>query len=151
MLSQLRWMEVPVLVRIRLAQDLGLKKSGCVVSEGTKDGLRVLTDGYTGEDLLAITIEKLQEYVGSEGVDFYLLWDRAVAKATEVIENEVNIDTTKVEPKEQMYVMLPAEEAAQYREDYEKRKEVYIKLRKPEDILPKTINAKPKKNAKKKK
>jgi intracellular sulfur oxidation DsrE/DsrF family protein len=69
MLSKKIWLEQRPETRQRIANFLGLPKSGhCEV---LNDGMtaRVLSDGYTDDDLATITLEKLKFELGEKTLD----------------------------------------------------------------------------------
>lgn len=73
------WTGLPIHVRIKLAADLEIKKTGPthVVSDN------IQSDGYRIQDIeQALTEGRLREYTGSESKDLRELFDLAVAKAT---------------------------------------------------------------------
>ncbi len=73
------WTALPIHVRIKLAADLEIKKTGPthVVSDS------IQSDGYKVHDIeAAITKERLQEYTMSDSDDMAELFELAVAKAT---------------------------------------------------------------------
>lgn len=70
------WMHLPKNERGRIAYVFDLNRSG--ISE-VKDE-QVITDGYCQADLLGITAEKMEEYVGSKE-SFNRLWELTCAKA----------------------------------------------------------------------
>lgn len=79
MLSQSYWLQLSSETRQKVAHALNIKRSGGTVVEGN----RVVSDGYTPDDLFAIKVEQLQEFTGSNDTDFYKLFDLAV----KMIEN----------------------------------------------------------------
>lgn len=73
------WTGLPIHVRIKLAADLEIKKTGPthVVSDN------IQSDGYKVADIeAALTMERLQEYTQSKSEDMRELFDLAVAKAS---------------------------------------------------------------------
>lgn len=69
------WLKLPSEVRYRLTEIFEIPRSTGTVVEGN----RVLTDGYTNEDLGEVTIEKMQVYLQSEETDFIKLFDAVLA------------------------------------------------------------------------
>lgn len=97
------WQDLPLETRNSLRQIFQVRRSGCVEVE---DGERVICDGTTGYDLLAITADKMVDFIGGdfEDVDsetrFQFLWDATLAKIEgkeEAIFVEPKYDDT--EPK----------------------------------------------------
>jgi hypothetical protein len=149
-LSKFDWLKLPLLVRLRLRRDLEIPRSGGNIL----DGQRLVSDGHTDENLATITIEKLQAYLGSEDDSFETLWEATVLKATQDIEAEEKAEESRLFAEKAKPVMLTPEQAEEYRKEFEARKnkkEVYIKLRKPEDILPIQVKGGTSGKAKKKK
>lgn len=71
-----QWLMVKKETREQIARDLNLsKRGGCIVEDG-----RVLSDGYTHDDLSGITVEKLQEATGIMGDDLFELFGFLVDK-----------------------------------------------------------------------
>lgn len=79
MLSQSYWLQLPPETRQKVAHALNIRRSGGTVVEGN----RVVSDGYTPDDLYEVKVEKLQQFTGSDSTDFYKLFDLAV----KMIEN----------------------------------------------------------------
>ena len=61
-----QWMLLDIPTKQKLVAVFGINKSG--FSE-VRDSI-VVTDGYTQEDLKVITLEKMNEYIGSEEATF---------------------------------------------------------------------------------
>lgn len=74
------WMLVPYEERMVLVEHFDITKSG--VTEIRNE--EVLTDGYTNDDLAAITAERMAAFVGSEE-PFMRLWELTVAKAHSIV------------------------------------------------------------------
>ncbi len=77
-LSYQIWMNLPVETRQKLATVFGISKTGKTMVEYRASGNVVTSDGYTPDDLRAVTIEKLQTILKTEEVDFYALIETAV-------------------------------------------------------------------------
>ncbi len=75
------WLAVPMPVRIKLREIFGIPKSQGSLVEG---GI-VKSDGTTYEDLKAITVEKMQAYLGagSPTDDFVILFHATIEKIEE--------------------------------------------------------------------
>lgn len=86
-----QWLELPNEIRLKLHDDLGLKKSVGVQVEQRVINNKVqgilVSDGHTQEDLLAITVKKLQEYTQSESEDLPFLFQEAIRKAACLLES----------------------------------------------------------------
>jgi len=64
-----QWLQLDRKVRIKLAQELGIKASAGSVVETGPDGSRLTSDGRTAEDLKELTSEKMQAWLGFEKTD----------------------------------------------------------------------------------
>jgi hypothetical protein len=74
------WMLVPHEERQVLVEAFDLSKSGRTEVRDSD----VITDGYTNDDLAAITAERMAAYVGSDE-PFMRLWELTVAKARSIV------------------------------------------------------------------
>ena len=100
MLSQLIFIAQTRETREKLVDIFSIPKSGGVVVEGN----RLISDGHTPTDLMAVTVDKMQEFLESPEEDFYKLFIEVIdkienperSKATEIeieqIKNEENAD-----------------------------------------------------------
>ena len=80
LLSQPVWLHLSPVVRQKLVQLFGLKRSGATETYMGRDSIvRVVSDGYTAGDLLAVSTEKMQELLGTDSKDFYGLLDDVLA------------------------------------------------------------------------
>ncbi len=102
-LSMSLWVSLSNEQRIRIRSIFNIPRSQHVhVDDG-----RIITDGTTAEDFLALTIEKMQTYLKSDVTDFHKLFDLVVARVQDEIEGkpiaEVNHNTITIvippEPK----------------------------------------------------
>lgn len=75
------WMSLDKHIRTILAKQFNLARTGPVEVIDS----HVVTDGHTNEDLKAITIEAMREYVGKEG-SLMGLWELTVLKAQGIEE-----------------------------------------------------------------
>lgn len=130
-ISRLQWMSVPKQTRVNLALALGLKPSKFTEVASTQHGMKEISDGFTDDDLLGITTEKMQEYMLSPNENFDELWMMCIDKATP--REWVEVDTPLQE--------LPVEEPKAVPERL-------VNLKRPEDVLPQVINTNPTKNGK---
>lgn len=74
MLSIIKWLNLPMNVKQELVRIFEIPQSGYVhVSDNI-----VLTDGHSDKDLQAVSLEKLQKYLGSSETDYYKLFDQVV-------------------------------------------------------------------------
>lgn len=79
------WMSIPQGTRQKLAILFGIPRSGETVVAYQAEGAVVQSDGYTAEDLFAITIEKMQTLTGIKSDDFYLLFEETVDHVDAII------------------------------------------------------------------
>lgn len=96
------WMAQSKEVRNLLAERFELKKSG-ITEVRDQD---VVSDGYTQDDLLGITQERMTDYVGSEE-SFPRLWELTVAKAHYELTPPIEMKmSTPIEEKSDETVVL---------------------------------------------
>ncbi len=69
MMSPAYWLEIPVHIRAKMAEEFKIPKSGIIQVVSNK----VDSDGYSARDLQALTVEKLQKFTQSTETDFYKL------------------------------------------------------------------------------
>ena len=87
LLSQPVWLHLPQETRSKLVSLFGLKRSGATETYMGRDSVvRVVSDGYTVADLLAVTTQKMQELLGSSSTDFYSLFDDVVANIDSLLD-----------------------------------------------------------------
>lgn len=73
-LTPTQWLELPTDVRQRIAEVFGLRKStGTEVVDN-----RVVSDGYTVENLQGVSVTTMQTYLKSKEKDFYTLFNTLV-------------------------------------------------------------------------
>ena len=65
----IQWLELAQEDRQRIADSLGIKRSGVSQVVAGHAGGKIVSDGFTPEDLKVITVEKLQELTGSKKKD----------------------------------------------------------------------------------
>lgn len=103
-LTTTQWLALPAPVKARLKEVFHIKRS-----EGTHMiDSRVLSDGHTHNDLLAISVAAMQEYTGEKKItEFYALFEKVLAQ----VEAEL-APTTKAAVTENTVVVLakPTEE-----------------------------------------
>ena len=97
-LSYSVWLSLPFDIRYKVAEKFGIKPS---VPRHTVDS-RVISDGFSPDSLSVITKEKLREFTGLEGDDFYALFNAfvdqiinpvAIKKETPDVQQEEQIKT----------------------------------------------------------
>lgn len=84
------WLQVPQINRNKLRAIFGIKPSGSShVVSGSNGKSYVTSDGFTPQDLLGITVEKLQEYCGLIGAtakdanDIHILFQEAAIRVAQ--------------------------------------------------------------------
>lgn len=93
------WVSLPNEVRYRIRTLFNIpRSSNTIVSDGV-----IETDGTTNEDFKALTIEKMQNYLGETSTDFHKLFDKVVAKIIEEMnptkkESEPEIINANIKP-----------------------------------------------------
>ena len=87
-----QWLMIPQDIRNKLVQLFSIPRSGYMDVRN----LEVVSDGYTFDDLKAITTDKLKEYTGLKVGSMYELLTAAIIKiqAPEVKQSNVNEQTT---------------------------------------------------------
>lgn len=84
MLSTSVWLALSPETRMKLAERLGLQRTG---GSEVVDG-RVVSDGFTAQSLALVTVSMLQEQLKSEETDFYKLFDLLVNE----VENKKRVE-----------------------------------------------------------
>lgn len=73
------WLQVPAEIRRRIIEEFNLPRTGAThVMMGAMSGNEVLTDGYTHEDLLNLSVVRMQEFLNSETKDVFQLFEELV-------------------------------------------------------------------------
>jgi hypothetical protein len=70
------WLSLSIETRAKLREIFSIPRSGVTQVEDQ----RVISDGVKVEDLMTLTVEKLQAFVASEETDLYKLFDLALIK-----------------------------------------------------------------------
>lgn len=87
LLSQPVWLRLPQETRGKLVNLFGLKRSGATETYMGRDSMvRVVSDGYTAADLMAVTTIKMQELLGTDSTDFYGLFDEILANVDALLD-----------------------------------------------------------------
>ena len=80
LLSQPVWLSLTPEVRAKLVKLFGLNRSGATETYMGRDSIvRVVSDGYTAANLLAVTKEKMQQILDTDSTDFYGMFDEILA------------------------------------------------------------------------
>lgn len=101
-----QWLGLPIHVRDRLKILFNIPKSAGSMVENNK----VISDGHTNEDLLRVSLEAMQTYLGSTETEFYALLNQVVEK----IEKEINNEEIR---KQELKAEQNALEVEQYQKD----------------------------------
>jgi hypothetical protein len=101
MLNQQIWLNLPQEKRNELAKEFGLVIDCSRSVDNLPWGAKVTSDGYSSKELMKITLEKLQTYVGSTETDYYKLWDMAVCRGERptITSYTEKVETNKEEVK----------------------------------------------------
>jgi len=75
------WMQLDSKIRSELILSFNIKKTG--ITEIRDQTL--ISDGYSAEDLKAITLEKMNEYIGSTEDSFPRAWEITCSKAKSIV------------------------------------------------------------------
>ena len=102
------WLALPAETRVKLIKMFSIPRSGeVIVRSGTivngNIAGEMTQDGHSAKDLYAITIEKMQEILKTDDVDFYKMFNH-------IVENIDWFAEPKVEEKKEV-VVDPAEKA----------------------------------------
>lgn len=99
MLSTAIWLQLKPETRAIIAKTFEISKSG---NTEVVDN-RVVSDGYTVNDLMGITIEKLKAFTNNNSNDFYFQFTKVVnfieGKKPTIIENKEIVSEVKIETK----------------------------------------------------
>lgn len=105
MLNQAIWLSLPKNIRDEICVVFKIPRSGFVEVSDNK----VVCDGHSNSDIALITVEKMQEFLGTNSADFYQLFGDVVAQLkgelkkaedTKVpeIKNDVIEEKVKISP-----------------------------------------------------
>jgi hypothetical protein len=104
MLSPKIWLGLSQTTRRAIAEKLILPHSGGVEVVDN----RVVSDGYTPNDLALITVEKLQTLLNSKETDFYALFNKLVEQIeTPLVEDNQIVISAKLETLEKLEDVKP--------------------------------------------
>ena len=95
LLSQHYWMSLSKETRTKLVSLFSIPHTGEAVVSYGPTGPTVQTDGYTYQDLLSISTEKMQELLGVESTDFYELIGEVVVNVDALIAGTYHKETPK--------------------------------------------------------
>jgi hypothetical protein len=105
-----QWTRVPLHIRAEIAQAFGISKTG---PTHVQDNV-VVNDGYKIADVEnALTVERLQECVGSKSSDLTELWALLIAKFDPTVAQEPvaedtskTVEETMAQPEKQKVVII---------------------------------------------
>ncbi len=94
MVNYFYWLEKPWETRLKLAEAFELKRvAGTVVENG-----RVVSDGFSQEEIYkALTIEKMQEFTGSDETNPVKLFDLCVEKVSNIEKKHEGNETAELQ------------------------------------------------------
>lgn len=104
------WMQVPAEERKILAEVFNLEKTGIAEIRDQS----VISDGHSNDDLLLITKDKMEAFIGSEAENFARAWELTVAKARSIVNPPIEI---KMPEGAQIREATPEEAAAMIAND----------------------------------
>lgn len=84
-LSYQIWLKLPEDVRHKLSMLFNIPKSGSTVVEYRHSGNVVTSDGYTPDDLRAISLAKLQAMFRTDDTNFYAMVEEAIDHIDEMV------------------------------------------------------------------
>ena len=87
------WLGVRHETRLMIAKLFNLPRTGIVEVSNN----RVICDGHSQRDLMLLTRDKIQDYLGSEEDDMMALFDKLVY----VLENSISVDLTQTIKKDE--------------------------------------------------
>jgi hypothetical protein len=90
-----QWMQLPKEIKDLLIKQFNLKRSGFT---DVRD-MQVVSDGFTNDDLSALTIERLKDYTGLKVGSYYEILSAAIVKLQQPLV-EVNKTNEQNEIKE---------------------------------------------------
>jgi hypothetical protein len=98
LLSQPKWLKLSQATRAKLVGLFQLKRSSSTETFTGRDSItRVVSDGYTAEDLLGVTKEKMQKILDTDRTDFYEMFDEIVANIEAPAKISPDLITRKIE------------------------------------------------------
>ena len=101
-ISMSTWCSLPNEVRHRIRTVFQIPRSSNVV---VNDG-RIESDGSTYEDLKALSVDKMQEYLHEEMTDFHKLFDMVVARVNEELIEARKPKVVAVDPTAGVTVVI---------------------------------------------
>lgn len=105
MFSYSKWLETPLHVRAKIAEQFGVPK---IRSTHVSNNV-VVDDGYNVKDIeRVVSVENLQEFLSTNESDLEVLFQRLI---------------DKMEGKEPQVAVLTEDEADKFKKEYEERKE----------------------------
>jgi hypothetical protein len=93
----LHWLSIDNTTRVKLAAIFNIKRTGTPRGMTLNGQYRAESDGYTVEDLEALTVERMQKFTGSRETDIL----KQLVKCVEKIEKPETIEEAKriIQPK----------------------------------------------------
>jgi hypothetical protein len=91
-----QWLSFSYQIKQRLIEIFNIPKSSGSLVENNK----VISDGHTHNDLLSISVEKMQEYLNSTETDFYALFN-AILEKLEKEQKEVEDNDQKLKEEQE--------------------------------------------------
>ena len=114
LLSQHVWLSLKSDTRAKLAEMFGLKKSGTPMVNIGAYGAEVISDGYSPVDFVPISINRMNEILGTASKDFYELFDKIVDKVEGKVTKTAEIEIDKESFKDVVGVVGDGEEKKRF-------------------------------------
>lgn len=88
LLSQSVWLELPLETRAKLAALFEMPEKGSVQTMYGPTGSVVISDGYSYDHLKLITLQKMNELLGTDSDNFYATFKNLVKHIDDIISGE---------------------------------------------------------------
>lgn len=92
-----QWLQLPFEVRQHLVAEFRIPRSSYTLVQDNK----VLSDGYTHEDLAHITVEKMKAFTGSNETNFFTLFDQVLAVIEEKRQAKAQLEAFRKEEQQE--------------------------------------------------
>lgn len=100
-MTQFYWLQLNGELRARIAKEFDLVRSSGATVENMNGKMRVVSDGYSENDLAALTIKKMQKFTKSKEEDFWKLFKETKACLDEIMAKEHELERQKIALEEE--------------------------------------------------